>query len=55
VLELVAQGHSNREIAQGLSLSINTVECHAKNIYRKLAVHSRAGAVYRARARGLLP
>ena len=55
VLQLVAQGHSNREIAQSLSLSINTVECHAKNIYRKLAVRSRAGAVYSARARGLLP
>ncbi|MDM0031788.1 response regulator transcription factor [Variovorax sp. J22P271] len=55
VLQLVAQGHSNREIAQSLSLSINTVECHAKNIYRKLAVHSRAGAVYSARAKGWLP
>ncbi|MDM0016031.1 response regulator transcription factor [Variovorax saccharolyticus] len=55
VLQLVAQGHSNREIAESLSLSINTVECHAKNIYRKLAVRSRAGAVYSARARGLLP
>lgn len=55
VLQLVAQGHSNREIAQSLSLSINTVECHAKNIYRKLAVHSRAGAVYSARVQGLLP
>ncbi|MBB3177466.1 response regulator transcription factor [Variovorax sp. Sphag1AA] len=55
VLRLVAQGHSNREIAQSLTLSINTVECHAKNIYRKLAVRSRAGAVYSARAQGLLP
>ena len=55
VLRLVAQGHSNREIARSLSLSINTVECHAKNIYRKLAVRSRAGAVYSARAHGLLP
>lgn len=55
VLRLVAQGHSNREIAASLSLSINTVECHAKNIYRKLAVRSRAGAVYSARAYGLLP
>ena len=55
VLQLVAQGHSNREIARSLSLSINTVECHAKNIYRKLAVRSRAGAVYHARVQGLLP
>lgn len=55
VLRLVAQGHTNREIAQGLGLSVHTIECHAKNIYRKLAVHSRAGAVYSARSHGLLP
>ncbi|MBS0451302.1 MAG: response regulator transcription factor [Proteobacteria bacterium] len=55
VLRLVAQGHTNREIAQGLGLSVHTIECHAKNIYRKLAVRSRAGAVYTARSRGLLP
>ena len=55
VLQLVAQGLSNREIATSLSLSINTVECHAKNIYRKLAVRSRAAAVYSARTQGLLP
>lgn len=55
VLRLVAQGHTNREIAQGLGLSVHTIECHAKNIYRKLAVHSRAGAVYSARSQGLLP
>jgi len=55
VLKLVAQGHTNREIAQGLGLSVHTIECHAKNIYRKLAVRSRAGAVYSARSQGLLP
>ena len=55
VLRLVAQGHTNREIAQGLGLSVHTIECHAKNIYRKLAVRSRAGAVYSARSHGLLP
>lgn len=55
VLQYVARGHSNREIAKELGLSINTVECHAKNIYRKLSVRSRSGAVYSARARGLLP
>jgi DNA-binding NarL/FixJ family response regulator len=54
VLGLVAQGHSNREIAEQLHLSINTVECHAKSIYRKLAVRSRAAAVHTARTHGLL-
>jgi DNA-binding NarL/FixJ family response regulator len=55
VLELVAQGQSNREIAQSLYISVNTVECHTKNIYRKLVVRSRAAAVHSARGRGLLP
>ena len=55
VLQLVAQGQTNREIAKALGLSVHTIECHAKNIYRKLAVHSRAGAVYTARIHGILP
>lgn len=54
VLELVARGLSNREIARDLHISINTVECHAKNIYSKLAVRSRLAAVHSARERGLL-
>jgi len=53
-LRLVAQGLTNREIARGLALSVHTVECHAKNIYRKLAVRTRAGAAYSARELGLL-
>lgn len=54
VLELVAQGLNNREIGEQLSISRLTVECHTKNIYRKLAVNSRTEAVYQARAHGLL-
>jgi DNA-binding NarL/FixJ family response regulator len=54
ILELVAQGLSNREMAETLSISRLTVECHTKNIYRKLAVNSRTEAVYTARTRGLL-
>jgi DNA-binding NarL/FixJ family response regulator len=54
ILELVAQGLSNREMAEALSISKLTVECHTKNIYRKLAVNSRTEAVYTARTRGLL-
>ena len=54
ILRLVADGLSNREIAEQLFLSRYTVECHAKRIYRKLAVPSRTKAVYEARARGLL-
>lgn len=55
VLQCVARGQSNREIARELGLSINTVECHAKNIYRKLSARSRSAAVFNARSQGLLP
>jgi DNA-binding NarL/FixJ family response regulator len=55
VLQCVARGLSNREIGRELGVSVNTVECHAKNIYRKLSVRSRAGAVFTAREQGLLP
>ena len=41
ILHLVAQGMSNREIAESLFLSKYTIECHIKNIYRKLAVNNR--------------
>jgi DNA-binding NarL/FixJ family response regulator len=55
ILDLVNKGLTNREISVLLSLSKLTVECHIKNIYKKLAVHSRTQAVFEARARGLLP
>lgn len=55
ILEWVSLGLSNREIAELLSISRHTVECHIKRIYRKLAVSSRTRAVNEARQRGLLP
>ena len=54
ILSLVGKGLTNREIADLLSLSRLTVECHIRNIYKKLAVHSRTQAVFEARAHGLL-
>lgn len=54
ILNLVAQGFSNREIAELVALSRLTIECHTRNIYRKLAVGSRTAAVFEARALGLL-
>ncbi|WP_198085952.1 response regulator transcription factor [Variovorax sp. E3] len=54
ILELVSQGLSNRDMAETLSISRLTVECHTKNIYRKLAVNSRTEAVFQARRHGLL-
>lgn len=54
ILRLVAEGMGNQDIAEKLSISRYTVECHVKNIYRKLAVSSRTRAVNAARQRGLL-
>lgn len=54
VLRLIAQGWSNREIAEAVFLSVNTVEFHAKSIYRKLSVKSRTQAVHEATQHGLL-
>jgi DNA-binding NarL/FixJ family response regulator len=45
VLRLVAIGHTSNEIATKLSLSVQTVNTHIRNIYRKLHVKSRAQAV----------
>ena len=54
ILRLVADGLSNREIAEQLFLSRYTVESHVKRIYRKLAVSSRTMAVHTARQRGVI-
>ena len=54
ILQLVADGLSNREIAEQLFLSRYTVESHVKRIYRKLAVSSRTMAVQKARSQGVL-
>ncbi|MBS0214843.1 MAG: response regulator transcription factor [Proteobacteria bacterium] len=54
MLQLVSQGLGNREIALRMNLSRLTIEGHAKNIYRKLAVKTRTAAVHEARSLGLL-
>ena len=54
ILAGVERGLSNRELAENIGLSKLTIETHTRNIYRKLAVRSRTGAVHAARARGLL-
>jgi LuxR family maltose regulon positive regulatory protein len=54
VLQLIAEGLTNPEIASRLFLSLNTVKVHTRNIYGKLGVHSRTQAVARARALGVL-
>lgn len=55
VLELIAQGLTNREIGVSLYLSPNTIKSHSINIYRKLDVNNRNQAVVKARLLGILP
>lgn len=54
VLELVAAGHSNTDIATELFVSEATVKSHLAHIFTKLAVTSRTAAVSAARQRGIL-
>lgn len=53
VLYLLADGFSNREIAEQLFISLSTVKGHTSNIYGKLSANNRTQAVARARALGL--
>jgi DNA-binding NarL/FixJ family response regulator len=53
VLELIAQGRSNHEIAARLQISDKTVRNHVANVFNKLRVADRAGAIVRAREAGL--
>jgi LuxR family maltose regulon positive regulatory protein len=55
VLQLIAEGLTNPEIASRLFLALNTVKAHTRNIYGKLGVHNRTQAVARTRALGILP
>lgn len=48
VAHMVTRGHSNREIAETLALSVRTIEVHLANVFRKLAVHSRTELVSQA-------
>ena len=54
VLELIAAGLSNREIATRLFVAISTVKSYTNSIFRRLGVESRTQAVAEARARHLL-
>jgi LuxR family maltose regulon positive regulatory protein len=54
VLQLLAEGMSNKEIAARLIVAPSTVKQHLKNIYAKLDVHSRTQAVARGRELALL-
>ena len=54
ILQLIATGLSNRELAEQLVVTVGTVKWHLNNIYSKLNVRSRTQAVAKARELGLL-
>ena len=54
IIQLVALGRSNQQMAVDLYISINTVRNHLANIFRKLSAGSRSEAVARARQTGIL-
>lgn len=55
ILEVMAAGLSNREIAARLFVSENTVKTHAARLFDKLSARRRTQAVQRAKAAGLIP
>jgi LuxR family maltose regulon positive regulatory protein len=54
VLQLIAEGLTNQEVATRLYLSLYTVKVHARNIYGKLGVKNRTQAVAKGKALGIL-
>jgi DNA-binding NarL/FixJ family response regulator len=55
VLGLLAAGRSNKEIAQTLAVSPNTVKTHVARLFEKLEASRRTEAILKARELGLLP
>ncbi|MEP6674061.1 MAG: LuxR C-terminal-related transcriptional regulator [Ferruginibacter sp.] len=55
ILNLMAQGHSNEEIAATIFVSLSTVKTHNQNLFGKLDVKRRIQAVEKARRLNLIP
>jgi DNA-binding CsgD family transcriptional regulator len=55
IMEAIAAGFSNREIAERLFVSENTVKTHAARLFDKLSARRRTQAVQRAKEAGLIP
>ncbi len=55
ILGLLAQGHSNQEIAAKLFVSLSTVKTHIQNLFEKLEVKRRIQAVEKAKRLNLIP
>ena len=54
ILVELLNGLNNKHIAEKLSISVRTVECHRGNIYRKLDTHSMAGLIRYAKKHGYI-
>jgi two-component system, NarL family, response regulator NreC len=54
VLQLIAEGKTNKEISQQLAMSVKTVESHRRNLMLKLNIHETAGLVRHAIKIGLI-
>lgn len=55
ILNLMAQGHSNQEIAAKIFVSLSTVKTHNQNLFEKLDVKRRTQAVEKAKRLNLIP
>ena len=55
ILNLMAQGHSNQEIAAKLFVSLSTVKTHSQNLFEKLDVKRRTQAIEKAKRLSLIP
>lgn len=55
IMELLESNFSNQELAKRLFISESTLRFHLKNIYRKLQVRNRSGAIAKARYLNILP
>ncbi len=53
VLQLISEGHTNKEIASQLTLSVKTIEAHRTRIMDKLKIHNIAGLTRYAISRGI--
>ncbi len=54
IVQLIAEGHTTKEIAEKTKLSINTVEAHRTNIKKRLKIHDVAGIVRYAISKGMI-
>jgi two-component system response regulator NreC len=54
VLQLVAEGHTNSQIAQLLNISLKTVKAHRSNLMQKLGLHDRGELIKLAIQRGII-